>query len=472
MILQLLHSTVNRFVGFKQIWSVLAVVACLFVVNITANSGGVVNRNSQFHYDGGGYYGYLPAYFIYQDFSYSFFTTNGFDAKQFIQEKDGKILNKYAIGIALLQAPFFLAGHYTAVNSHKHEANGFSPPYKHWLLIGSLFYIGLALFCLRAVLLFYFPDPVTALTLIILVAGTNLLYYGTYDLTMSHIYSFFLFSVLLYLTHKWHQSKQSFYIVGIGFCVGFIGCVRLTNLVAVLVPLLWGISSVAQVTERFRLLWQHRYWVLGGIAAVFVGLFPQLLNYKLQTGMWTISLYNDEPFYWTEPLVGRVLFSFRKGWFVYSPLMMLGLVGFVWLKRFCNDGLTALPVFFLVNVYVVSSWWCWWYGGGFGMRALVETSAFWSVPIAACIYRITQTNVVKYFFTALLPIFLLLNLLQTEQYSRGIIHYEAMSKKSYFAILGYKHPVSDKVMEKRDKHLRYIEGWRARIDKKARRAID
>lgn len=456
---------------FKQAWSVLAILICLLVVNVTANSGRVVKRNSQFHFDGGGYYAYLPAHFIYKDYSYAFFNAHGLDAKEFTQEIGGKTLNKYAIGVAILQTPFFLLGHYAASNSSNYKPDGFSLPYKQWIIIGTLFYIGLALFFLRAVLLRYFPDYVTALTLIILVCGTNLLYYATYEGTMSHVYSFFLFSVLIYLTTKWQQSKKAYYLVGIGFCVGLIGCVRLTNLVVVLLALFWGISAIKDIKNSFSLFWHHRYWVLAGVAAVLIGLFPQLLNCKWQTGVWTINLYNNESFYWTEPLAGRVLFSFRKGWFVYSPLMFMGLIGFVWLRQYCKDAFFAILIFFLVNLYVVSSWWCWWYGGGFGMRALVETGAFWSMPVAACIYRISQTEVIKYFFTALLPIFLLLNLLQTYQYARGVIHYESMNRQSYFDVLGYLPPVSEKVMEKRDKHLNQAETWRARTDKMARRAI-
>gem|GEM_PF-1791595 len=50
-------------------------------------------------------------------------------------------------------------------------------------------------------------------------------------------------------------------------------------------------------------------------------------------------------------------------------------------------------------------------------------------------------------------------------------HYESISRQSYFDVLGYLPPVSEKVMEKRDKHLNQAETWRARTDKMARRAI-
>jgi hypothetical protein len=44
----------------------------------------------------------------------------------------------------------------------------------------------------------------------------------------------------------------------------------------------------------------------------------------------------------------------------------------------------ALPVtiFVPLNIYIIFSWWCWWYGGGFGQRAFIDSYALMAVATA------------------------------------------------------------------------------------------
>src|SRR5690606_11897099 len=45
--------------------------------------------------------------------------------------------------------------------------------------------------------------------------------------------------------------------------------------------------------------------------------FIQSYAWYLQIGEWIIWTYNNEGFYFTHPEITKVLFSFRKGWFIY-----------------------------------------------------------------------------------------------------------------------------------------------------------
>ncbi|NLB26551.1 MAG: glycosyltransferase family 4 protein, partial [Bacteroidales bacterium] len=65
------------------------------------------------------------------------------------------------------------------------------------LLFGALFYLVIAMVFLRKLLKKFFPDIVVAITIAAVVLGTNLAYYSSREGTMSHLYSFFLFTVFI-----------------------------------------------------------------------------------------------------------------------------------------------------------------------------------------------------------------------------------------------------------------------------------
>ncbi|MEZ4686798.1 MAG: hypothetical protein R3B47_12245 [Bacteroidia bacterium] len=91
-------------------------------------------------------------------------------------------------------------------------------------------------------------------------------------------------------------------------------------------------------------------------------------------------------------------------------------------------------IYLLINLYVVSCWWSWWYGGSFGMRALVESSALLAPAMAASFAWFAK----KTWRYALLGIILLLgmglNVLQTCQYKDFIIDPADMTRKVYWDV--------------------------------------
>ena len=64
-----------------------------------------------------------------------------------------------------------------------------------------------------------------------------------------------------------------------------------------------------------------------GIIFMILPLIPQMVYWKLHTGNLLFYTYGEEKFFWNDPKVLEGLFSFRKGWLVYSPLMLLSLTG-------------------------------------------------------------------------------------------------------------------------------------------------
>jgi hypothetical protein len=99
-------------------------------------------------------------------------------------------------------------------------------------------------------------------------------------------------------------------------------------------------------------------------------------------------------------------------------------------KPYALSILIFLPVF----VYVVFSWWCWWYGGSYGSRPMVDIYALLALPMGAAFNFIGQQ---KWFLKSPLIIVIVLmialNLFQTAQKRTGYLHHSWMTEKAYWS---------------------------------------
>ncbi|MGE4590028.1 MAG: hypothetical protein AB7E34_10705 [Acidaminococcaceae bacterium] len=332
------------------------------------------------------YYAYLPATFVYGDVTLDFVFNNKKEFEEIFWPVITDI-NKNAIrvtmGMSVMYAPAFLITH-AIVHITGGEADGFSWPYRLGLIIIGWVYLFLALMMLRKILLRFYSKLVTALVLVIVVVGTNLFHYATVEPAMSHAYSFLLFTAFLLLTIKWHETKCFKTAILIGLVSGMIALVRPTNVLLGLVFIFWGVDSWRGLITKFNLLKSNLVSVSLILLFAFIVWIPQLVYWKTVSGSWFFVGYEDDAaFYFANPQLINNLFSYRKGWLVYTPLMIFAFVGLVMLWK--NRRGMALPivVYSVFNIYLISSWWSWWYGGGFGMRPYVETYAIYALGFGA-----------------------------------------------------------------------------------------
>jgi hypothetical protein len=101
-------------------------------------------------------------------------------------------------------------------------------------------------------------------------------------------------------------------------------------------------------------------------------------------------------------------------------------------------------LFLILNLYIVFSWWCWWYGGSFGQRSLIESYALLALPFAAFIKFISEKKwYYNIIFYAIALFFVWLNIFQTYQYEHHSLHWDAMTKELYFKQFGKLDIISD-----------------------------
>lgn len=338
--------------------------------------------------DAAGYYAFLPEWFIYEGNQFAFhdsirdkYPKAGFEDGVDINP-DGTYHNKYFTGTAQCLTPFFLVGH-----AHAHfigeDTDGYTWPYIFWLNVGMGFYamIGLiALFLLlRRLKIDYFGCYIAVLSVAL---GTNFSYYVYIEIPYSHIFCFAVINLCLLNGLKWIQENRPKNMLFFGFLLGLSLMIRPTNgLMLAFFPFLFATNK----EFLSRIITFIKSWKLF-LPTLFLFLIPVVIQVGftyLQMGEIKLNSYSNEGFTnWNDPYFGEILFGFRKGIFVYGPVMLLLIPGLIWMFFKNRRMFVGVLIFIVLSTYVMSSWWCWWYGGSLGFRPVVDFYGIWVIPIA------------------------------------------------------------------------------------------
>ncbi len=396
-------------------------------------------KTSVLEADAKGYYAYLPAVFIYHDLNFGFFkqveietyyNPNLYYDYRMVIGKD--TIDRYYAGTALCLMPFFLAGHAITLISGL-PADGYSYYYTMMAHLGALFYFLLALFGLRRLLRsFNINEKTIAIVLIAIVFGTNLFYYVITEFGMSHLYSFTAITWFSVTIREYLSGHKSRFLIYSALLLGLITLIRPVNLLIVLViPFLAG--SFDQLQSEFKSLINKKVAILLSIFSFLLLVSIQLLIYKISTGRFIVDSYQQFGFNFLDPQIVNFLFSYRKGMFVYTPLLFLSLAGFIYIFRSSRFQFFTLLGFLSILVYVFSSWFMWFYGGSFSQRVMIEFYSFFAILLATAIQEIVNSNFKK-IFLGLIVLVILVCQVQTYQYRRMQIHWSDMNKEKYWEV--------------------------------------
>ncbi len=393
-------------------------------------------------WDALGYYMYLPSVFIYHDVKQlkwfpeidkKYEVSGGQVYQAGICKKSGNYVFKYFGGVAIMEIPFFFVGHeYAKISGYKQD--GFSLPYQYAVAIGALIYCMLALFLLRKVLLYFFNDSVTSLSLLFVFLASNFIQYVSVNGSMSHSYIFPLYVLILYFTIKWHQKPGKIFASAIGFIIGLATISRPTEAIMFLIPLLWNTQTKELAAEKWQLVRKYRNHLVYTAIFGFVAVFPQLLYWKITTGSFVYDVGSSWDF--LTPHI-RVLFGWEKGWFIYTPVTVFFIVGMFYIKKFPFK--KSVIIFCLINIDIIISWRCWRYGASYSTRALVQSYPVFALAFTGLVDYISLKRW-RYLFYAVCFYLVFVNLFQLKQYNEGIIHYDEMNRKYYCSIYLNPHP--------------------------------
>lgn len=397
-----------------------------------------------------GYYLYLPMKFIYNDLGLNNFSIissiiekyhNTGTFYQAMQLSEGQFVMKYSMGLSFFYAPFFFIGHLIA-SLFNYPADGFSLPYQYSIFVGGIIYSIAGIFFLVKVLNHFFREKITAMILLLLVFATNYIPHITMygQNAMSHNYLFFTYSLILWLTILLHKSYKFKYLIYLAVVCGLTILGRPSEIVCLLISMLWGVNNKETAYKKLKLVIKHKWQIIMfGLIILFI-IAPQFIYFKIYTGKFMFNSYGGnagEDFEFLTPYILEVLFSFRKGWLIYTPIMIFGIIGFIFLYRKNKYVFYALFIYFIFNLYIVSSWSCWWYAQSFSQRALIPSYPIMAISLGYFLTWLREKNrVIKYGVYTIIICFVCLNLFQITQFHKGILSADRMTKAYYFATFG------------------------------------
>ncbi len=382
------------------------------------------------------YYSYLPATFIYGDVTLGFL-----DDKDFmyytkfwpVQLENGNRLILTTMGLSILYSPFFLMAHWIAPLVGNTQ-DGFNPTYQLFLMLSSLFWVMMGLWVLRRILLRYFTPAATAITLVLIGLGTNLFFYTVHEGPMSHGYNFAFITFFLSLVIRWYEAPTYRKSLLLGLVYGMIVLIRPSNILVGMLLAVWGISTLEDLKRRPRFLFQHYGHILVMLFMFLIPWIPQMIYWRAVTGHFIFNSYSSSGsnFYFDSPHIFHLLFSFRKGWYLYTPVMLVATFGLFFLGRKCSAARWSVTFYLLFQIYLLASWWSWWNGGSFGLRSFVDLYGVMALPLAAIVEVSMERRKVLAWTTGAFLLFLLfVNQVQTMQYQKGFIHHTGMTRLAY-----------------------------------------
>lgn len=419
--------------------------------------GGKWQRHTVLKSDSCGYYNYLPATFIYHDLRHFAFYSRidsiydpadgtRYYAVHHIKERGSYVL-KYTYGVALLEMPAFLVAHLFTITFYPEIADGYSWPYQLAIGLNTILFGIIGLWYVKKLLGNFFPDRVIALALCLLGFGTNFFAQVITQPGMSHVYLFAIFAVLLFKVSLFDMNAdQKQLLIALPLMalavvirpISIIFCVHL-------VILILTSKSINEIRLGQRPTRPAVLLLSSMLSILLIGV--QLIYWKWATGDFLYWTYKYEGFDFGNSQVLKGLFSYKKGWFVYTPAALAGMFSMIYLATSSKHRVYAyLSLFyFAILIFVTFSWWQWYYGGSFGSRVMVESLVVFAVPFAYAINKLMkESNLKRYAMYTLLSLLVALNIFQTGQYARGIIHWDNMNE-AYYKEVFLKWNVSDEV---------------------------
>ncbi|MCC6180426.1 MAG: hypothetical protein IT237_01190 [Bacteroidia bacterium] len=400
-----------------------------------------------FIFDVLGYYLYLPATFHFNDIRLSnidevfallskYQINDGFYQAYKASESTSYWVIKYPIGMAIAYAPFYLIADVFA-EILNYPKDGFSKPYQWSVVAGCFFYTCVGLYYLKKILQSFFSDKIVAVVILITVFATNYLIQVSIhgQPLMVHNIMFTLLALCIYYIIQWHKTYQLKHLIYIFVLLGLIAIVRPPEFLVVLFFLFYNVYNKQTLLLKYELLKQHKFKLTLGILIFGIIVSIQLMYWKYTTGKFLFYSYQNnlgEGFNFLKPYVFEFLFSFRKGWLLYTPIMLFALIGLFVLFKKNRTMFLSVFIYFILNFYVMSSWSCWWYGDSFSSRAIIPSYVILSIPLGFMFVEINKHRF-KYLFVTIVMFLIALNLFQSWQVTKGIIHGSNMSRAYYFS---------------------------------------
>jgi len=373
--------------------------ATLFALGLAAQ----IQLGARLQSDGFYYYAYLRSMAFDRDFNFTNdYTLLGLqDHPQLFQPTRTKHAQSAAsIGPAILWAPFFAAGHVVArsLNARHPEVDtqGISFPYRQSVCVAGLFYglIG-CWFCFN-ITRRYFVASVAALAVMLVIAGSFLLWYLVKEPSMTHAPSMMAVAIFMW-SWLWMRERafaaatprrdalQAWSILGV--VAGLMTLIRWQNALFTLLPLCdvaVALLGAARRSDRVRTVDLGLGGALFTLTAM-IAFLPQMIAWHSIYGSWLAVSPLGPQIRWAHPQLIDILWSSRNGLLSWSPMLYVAAIGLIMFAA--AQPAVGIPAIVAVAAmtYFNAMIQDWWGSDGFGGRRFDGTIPMFCLGAASFI---------------------------------------------------------------------------------------
>jgi hypothetical protein len=350
-----------------------------------------VSLNTQLNPDGILYFSYLRSVFFDRDI----LLVNEFNDMELLPlsrhvSATGLEGNPVAIGTSLLLLPFyamaFLADRIGALAGFNLGDDGYRGVYACVFPFGSLFYGCLTGLMILAMVRKRFGQEYAVVALLQIMLGTPFLFYLAVHHQVSHLCSAFSVTLFLYAFETMRDDSgladrySPFFVLG-----AFSGIAILTRTqdgLFWIIPFCYLLFRLRRSGHYRRILGQGVSFLAGAVVAAS----PQLTLWKIMHGRW-IHAPEAANINFFQPHFVEVLTSSYHGLLVWSPVILLSVIGLVLLAR--DDAGRGIPLLLavLLQLVISGSMRMWWEGASFGLRLFVNCTPIFCLGLAAAYTR-------------------------------------------------------------------------------------
>ena len=393
-------------VWYKYIIAIIVIsVSLCFAVSNTTNI---------LYGDALGYYSYLPASVIHHkldkvdeladDTNIPVEITSGISRFKYSYSNNdkGNSIIQYSYGLSAMLSPGFFTV-YLWDKIRGKSSTGFELRYQNAIVFLNIFYLLLGLFFCYKSIHHFFPSINAFATVAIGLLGTNLLWFGFIQHGMAHIPQFMLISFVVYLSIRLSLEWSDFKVLLIAFLMGLITIIRPVDIIFGIVPIVFILESLNRKSDyKTQLLKRITIKLPFAILLFIIPIIPQLLYWNMMTGSYIYDSYSNYNFNWADPQITKGLFGAKNGWFMYTPVMLLAVIGFYY-NRISKSIRISTLIILPIHIYITYSWYNYNYINGFGSRPMLHIYPLMLFGIAGIIST-TQKKIVQWFIIILVVI--------------------------------------------------------------------
>ncbi len=350
------------------------------------------------------YYMWLRSWIVDGDIDFQ----NDFEETPFLDEvvkeqalinpktETGLLPNKFAVGWAVVNMPVFLTAHLLG-QMGLWGADGYGPPYQLAVWAWQLMLFGLSALAIVDLLKRWVSRDSAWLAYLLVWLSSPLIYYQVSRISMTHNTVFALSVGLIWLAYRYRDQLKSrqylmSYALAIGWVAGTLVITRPSGLIYGIFPALVVLSGL--FAHRKQLLADRKYGLSIALilAGGLIGVWPQMLAWKVLYGDWIYYSYSGEGFNFLEPQIYMSLLSTHHGLFNWHPLILIGvtaLLVYSVLGRFPR----AWIVTFVLIIWINASWHMVYFGSAFGGRAYEHVIFFAIAGVALLINGLRENRI-------------------------------------------------------------------------------